>query len=422
MDYTSFKEITETVIAVIQQAVDDSGNWPPSMKVLPELLRDEHNGIGFYLFHVQENSHYKNYPAPGKDDPPVTYTPMALNLFYQLSANSTNDNNEEDAYDEQNLMSVAMKALHDNSVIKQTATGKKIDLKITLQILTPSESVQYWAAFESPVRLSAYYEVSVVFLEPEKQTSYAGRVLRYGNYIFTRGAPQITSSENIIQYSLPGEVDPRQVKISPAQAPPAFALPSSVNSIINFYGTNFGGGELQLLIISPLWPEPAVAEASWQLALLSDNQLQVTVRPTAVLQKALTPVQIIPGLYSAQVSITETRTLPDATVKTFYHVSNQFPFSVMPRISAISASGPDGYIVTCDVLQNPDLTEDDVMVFIGENRLAFTNAVSISPGEFKITGATTMELRIPAGTPAGDTALRILIRGIESEPRWITIP
>ena len=53
MDYTSFKEITETIIAVIQQAVNDSGNWPPTLKVLPELLRDQHNGIGFYLFHVQ---------------------------------------------------------------------------------------------------------------------------------------------------------------------------------------------------------------------------------------------------------------------------------------------------------------------------------------------------------------------------------
>ncbi len=422
MDYTSFKEITETIIAVVQKAVNETGNWPPTLRVLPELLRDQQNGIGFYLFHAQESSHYKNFPAPGNDIPPVPYTPMALNLFYQLSANSTNDNNEEDAYDEQNLMSVAMKALHDHSAIKITPAGKKINIKITLQTLSPSESVQYWAAAESPVRLSAYYEVSVVFLEPEKQLSYAGRVLSYGNFIFTRGVPQITSSENTIEYTLPGELTARQVKIQPAQAPPAFIAPAPINSVIRFFGTGFNGGTLQLLIISPLWPEPAVADVSWLPTFVSENQLNITVQPTALLKTALTPVDIIPGLYAAQVSITEQRTLPNAAIKTFNHVSNQFPFSVMPRISLINALGGGGFAVTCDVFQGPGITDDDIQVYIGATKLVLTAAVVLSAGEFRITGADTIELLVPAGLPAGQVALRIMIRGIESEPNWITLP
>jgi len=414
MDYTSLKEITETIIAVIQTAVDDTGNWPPSFKVLPELLKDEHNGIGFYLFHVQESSHYKNYPAPGNDNPPVNYTPMALNLFYQLSANSTTENNDKDAYDEQNLMSVAMKALHDHSQIQITPTGKKINIKITFQPLTPSESVQYWAAAESAVRLSAYYEVSVVFLEPEKQLSYAGRVLSYGNFIFVRNTPQITSSENIIDYLLPGEVTARKVKITPAQAP--------ISSTIHFFGTGFNGGTLQLLLISPLWPEPALADASWLPVLISENQLTITVQPTADLKTALTPVDIIPGLYAAQVSITQQRTLPNGTVKTFNHVSNQFPFSVMPRISLITALGGSGFAVTCNVFQNAGIVTDDIQVYIGEDKLDLSAAVLLTARQFKITGTTTMELMVPTGLSAGQVALRILIRGIESEPKWITIP
>ena len=421
MDYTSLKEITETIIAVLQQAVDDTGNWPPTLEVLPELLRDQNNGIGFYLFHAQESSHYKNFPSPGNDLPPVNYTPMALNLFYQLSANSTDVNDEKDAYDEQNLMSVAMKALHDNSEIKITSTGKKINIKITLQTLTPSESVQYWAAAESPVRLSAYYEVSVVFLEPEKQLSYAGRVLSYGNFIFVRGAPQITSSENTIEYTLPGELTARQVKIQPAQAPPAFTTPAPTNSIVSFLGTGFNGGTIKLLLISALWPEPAFADASWLPALISENQLNITVRPTAILNTALTPVDIIPGLYAAQVSITEQRTLPNGTVKTFNHVSNQFPFSVMPRISLISPLVAGTTTVTCNVFQNSGLTTDDIQVYIGEDKLLLSTAAP-SAGEFRITSATTIELVVPAGLLPGQVALRILIRGIESEPRWITIP
>ena len=422
MDYTSLKEITETIIDVIQTAVDDTGNWPPGFEVLPELLRDQNSGIGFYLFHVQESSHYKNFPAPGNDNPPVNYTPMALNLFYQLSANSVNENSEQDAYDEQNLMSVAMKALHDHSQIKITPSGKKINIKVTLQTLSPSESVQYWAAAESPVRLSAYYEVSAVFLEPEKQLSYAGRVLSYGTFIFVGGNPQITSSENIIEYTLPGEIAARQVKIQPAQAPPAFIAPAPINSIVSFFGTGFNVGALQLLIISPLWNEPAVADASWLPTLVSENELNITVQPTALLKTALTPVDIIPGLYAAQVSITEQRTLPDATIKTFNHVSNQFPFSVMPRISLINVLGGGGFSVTCNVFQNPGIITDDIQVYIGATKLVLTVAVVLSAGEFKITGATAIELLVPAGLPAGQVALRVMIRGIESEPNWITLP
>jgi hypothetical protein len=424
MDYTSLTEITETIIEVIQTAVDDDGSWSPDFEVSPELLRETHTGLGFYLFHVQESSHYRNFPAPGNDNPPVNYTPMALNLFYQLSANSTNDESEEDAYDEQNLMSVAMKALHDHSIINITASGKKVNIKITLQTLTPSESVQYWAAAQSPVRLSAYYEVSVVFLEPEKQLSYAGRVLSYGNFIFVRNAPQITSSQNIIEYLLPGELTPRQVKIQPAQAPPAFIAPAPINSVVSFFGTGFNGGTLQLLIISPLWAEPAVAGAAWLPTLISENQLNVTIQPTALLKTALTPVNIIPGLYAAQISITQQRTLPNGTIKTFNHVSNQFPFSVMPRISLITALGGGGFIVTCNVFQHAGMVDDDIQVYIGEDKLVLLPppAVVLAAGEFKITSTTTIELLVPAGLAAGQVALRILIRGIESEPRWITIP
>ena len=422
MDYTSLTEITETLIAVIQKAVEEANLWPATFKVSPELLRDKHTGLGFYLFHVQESSHYRNFPAPGNDNPPVSYTPMALNLFYQLSANSTNEASEEDAYDEQNLMSVAMKALHDHSQIQITPTGKKINIKVTLQTLTPSESVQYWTAAQSPVRLSAYYEVSVVFLEPEKQLSYAGRVLSYGTFIFVRNTPQITSSENIIEYLLPGELTLRQVKIQPAQAPPAFIAPAPSSSMISFFGTGFNGGSLQLLILSPLWPEPAIADATWLPALISENQLNVTVQPTAVLKTALTPVTIIPGLYAAQVSITEQRTLPNSTIKTFNHVSNQFPFSVMPRISLINALGGGEFDITGNVFQNAGIVTDDIQVYIGEHKLFLSAALVPAAGEFKITGATTIKLQVPPGLAPGQIALRILIRGIESEPKWITIP
>ncbi|MEO8148093.1 MAG: DUF4255 domain-containing protein [Bacteroidia bacterium] len=431
MDYTALEEITETIIHVIKTAVDMTNNWPPTLSVSPELLKDTNEGIGFYLYHVQENSHYKNYPAPGKDNPPVNYTPMALNLFYQLSANKRKNDNE-DAYDEQRLMSVAMKALHDNAIITKTIATpeKKVNLKITLQTLTPSESVQYWAAGESPVRLSAYYEVSVVFLQPEISTSHAGRVLSYGNYIFVQGAPRIISIENIIEYSLPGNPERLQVKIQPAQAPPAHALPAppliltpAIDSEINFIGSGFGGGDLKLFLISKKWNEPVIAGTDWQVKLVAENQLTAIVQETAKLESSpLTSVDILPGIYIAQISITEQKTFPGGTVKEFRHISNQVPFSVMPRIDAIKKGAGGKFTIEGYRFQHVDLNPEDIQVYISDKRATLNGGGLLGDPHFSITAIDKMELTIPAGFPTRTLPLRIMINGVESPPNWITVP
>lgn len=419
MDYTSLTEITKTIIAVLQNAIDPG----LTVKVLPELLRNNDLGVGFYLFHTQESPHYKNYPAPGKDHPAVSYTPMALNLFYQLSANWREDE-KEDAYEEQRLMSIAMKTLHDHTVMNTTNPGgKKINIKITLQTLSPSESVQYWAAAESPVRLSAYYEVSVVFLEPEKPKSYAGRVLSYGNYVFPINLPQLTSSESVIVYTVPGELTPRQVFASPAQITPANALPATELSKLLLKGTGLGGGTFELLIIHPRWAEPAVANSvDWELVRTADHTVAATVRENATLQTALTPVDILPGLYGAQVSLSVTRAT-SAGIKTFIQNSNQFPFLVAPRINSITPAtgiGGDTFIVNVYIVQHPDLLPADVQVYLGEDLLLYRPGGALNAGEFKITASNLVELRAPALLATGLVPVRVLINGVESAPRWIT--
>jgi hypothetical protein len=419
MDYTSLTEITKTLVAILQNAIDPG----LTVKVSPELLRNNDLGVGFYLFHAQENPHYKNYPAPGKDNPPVNYTPMALNLFYQLSANWKEDD-KEDAYEEQRLMSIAMKTLHDNAMVTTTNPGgKKINIKITIQTLSPSESVQYWAAAESPVRLSAYYEVSAVFLEPEKPKSYAGRVLSYGNYVFVNNLPQLTSSENVITYTVPGDNNPKQVIASPAQTPPANSLPASPVNKLVLKGSGLGGGALELLIIHPRWSEPAVADpVTWELVRTADHTLTATVRESAILQKSLTPVDLLPGLYAAQVSVKITR-VTSAGAKTFIQTSNQFPFLVAPRINSISpASGTGGttFIVNVFIVQHADLLPADIQVYIGEEQLLFKPGGVLNAGEFKINAVNLLELRAPAILAKGLVPVRVLINGVESTPNWIT--
>jgi hypothetical protein len=422
MDYTSLNEITETIIHLIQDAI-----VTPSDFVVPELLTKETEGISFYLFHVLENSHYKNYPPAGIDYPPVAITPMGLNLYYQLTCNKKKENGE-DAYEEQRLMSIAMKALHDQPVLKRTRPnaalgypqGKEIDIKIALQTLTPSESVQYWAAAESAARLSAYYEVSVVFLPPETVKSVSGRVLSYGNFIFTENAPRITATESTLEYLVPGDPNPRQVKIQPAQAKVPASAPPSISNKVTFYGSGFTGSNFEIRIISPLWDVPALAGSGWNVSRVSESQLEMTLQSTAILMKSLVPKDIIPGLYSSQVCKTEQRMLPNGTTKKFEHLSNLFPFSVIPRIDSVVPGAPGAFAIKGYLFQHADITQDDIQVYTGD-QLLLPAIAPLTPGTFKITAPDTINL---VGSPLvhGLVPLKIMVRGIESEPKWITLP
>ena len=207
------------------------------------------DGLSFYLYHVQQNPQFKNTVPKGNDASPVKYTPLALNLFYILSANSSS---EPAAPVEQLMMGIAMKALHDFPVVndvthvKSDSTdlvmnaaliGANNHFRISLQPIPFNEAVHYWTAGQSPLKLSAYYEISVVCLEPQESQSIAGRVLTYGTYVFPEGAPKITASRNTISFPVPFIAKPQKIDLQPAQVTPGGQL--------DFLGSGFLGEDIQ---------------------------------------------------------------------------------------------------------------------------------------------------------------------------------
>src|SRR5262245_39872075 len=117
--------VTQTLISLIEKHVNAS---PEKAKVSPlavsALPPDKLTGIGdhvlgLYLYYISEDAHYKNLPPPSDGLLPIRYTPMGLNLYYQLSAHSDLLGNVG-AENEQTMIGLAMKALHDYPVIDDT--------------------------------------------------------------------------------------------------------------------------------------------------------------------------------------------------------------------------------------------------------------------------------------------------------------
>lgn len=434
--------VTQTMINLLRESFDTSPAWTGAVpSVLPEpphrIPGTADNTLGFYLYHITENAHYKNLSASGSDHPPVRFTPMGLNLYYQLSANHVSEEGTG-AQQEQLMMGIAMKALHDypeindttevngNQVMHANIRGRTNIFKISLQPVTSSESIQYWTAGDSPIKLSSYYEISVVLLEPESVQTRVSRVLSYGVHVFTQGAPRLMSSQNVISFPFPGESTLRSIKLQPAQAPPSPPPPPPApelsDSQITFSGTGLSGDNMEILLLNASWDEPGLAGEEWNVQARGERFTAV-VRESVTLLSSGTEKSVLPGIYAAQLRVSRQHTSPGGVSSQIRHLSNQCPFTITPRIDAIN--GPVGNVFTVDgyIFQHSDLFEEEKQVYVGDNRLEGVAAAPPGAGQFFVVDQNHLQLRLPAGLTSGQhLPLRILINGAESAPRWLSVP
>jgi hypothetical protein len=426
--------VTEALVSLIDKYIKASPEAGAivGLKVSSEP-RDKLTGdstVGLYLYHLTEDAFFKNLPGTSADSPPLRYTPMGLNLYYQLSAHS-DTLLDPGIQKEQLLIGLAMKALRDFPIIDDTTEVGSPPVKVfPLNLrdadnrfrigLTPvlhNEALNYATAGAQPLRLSTYYQVSVALLEPEKPTLRAGRVLKYGVFTFTRGAPRLDGSRSTVTFTIPGEATPRKVEIQPAEAAVRNLATNSGGEVI-FFGSDLAGDETTLLLKNKVFAEPVEVGFDWGVTATGDEVFAV-VYPSAGL------IKILPGMYSAVAKVTTHQMGPDNKVRTFIKTSNETPFIVTPRIDAIGAPDGAGIVtVTGAVFQDAAISTEAVEVFVGANKIPLKAGAPLNAGEFEVVNATTLRFRYPiGGINSGETLpFRLIINGAESAPNWVVAP
>lgn len=418
-------DVTRALIRLLEAGVKSSPAWSSDTVAIspnpPDQL--EAGELGVYLYHLSEDAHFKNQPPPGADQPPVRFTPMALDLHYQLSVHP--GATAEAAYQAQLLLGLAVKVLHDYPTltdVTEVVTGNgpvrvfdtlALDdpdnrIRLNLQPVPSQAAVSFWTAGSTPLRPSAYYLASVILLEPEEAASRAGRVLTYGVHTFVHGAPRLDGSENVLSFTPPGAPE-REIRVRPAEVP--------VGGQIRFFGSHLAGEETHLLLRSRRWSEPRQADAPWGVVATAE-------RIVATVQEGVGAEAVLPGVHSAQARVVRRRTMPDGSVRSFEQGSNETPFAITPRIDGVGTPDGDGVLtVEGYVFAHPDLEVENLRVYLGADRLSAGAAGSLEPAEFAVLDAAHLELRLPAGLAAGDQVpLRLLINGAESAPNWIEVP
>jgi len=102
----------------------------------------------------------------------VRYLPLALDLFYLLSAYS-----ETSYAEEQEAMSVALRIFHANGVVRSDSTPTPAwQLTLTMEHRSYDELSRLWQATTVPLRLGVIYRAAVLFLTPDEPDAGAKEV------------------------------------------------------------------------------------------------------------------------------------------------------------------------------------------------------------------------------------------------------
>jgi hypothetical protein len=431
--------VTTTLLRLLKARVDVlwAGFFPVSPPAPPppvvaysgvssaSLTGDQ--ALGMFLYHANEDAHVKNVPPSYQDKPPVRFTPMGLQLHYQLVAHAGDLGGlESAALRSQRLFGLALKTLHHhpsldrNSQIDGTLVfppelqGSDNVFRITLKNIAPGEAANFWTAGTQAVRLAAYYEVSATLLEPDRPQVFGGRVLRYGVQIFVHGAPRLDTSRSTVRFRLPGEAADRTAEVQPGEA--------AVGEDIRFEGVDLSGDTTTLLIGNAGWDASEEVGTEWGVVAGVDAIL-MRVHDRAGSQ------DILPGIYSAAARVTRMRTMPDGSVRAFSQTSNEVPFTVAPSVTnpahnAVAVAAANVVTVTGGPFQHADILPANVHVIIGPDPVPREPTAALTAGHFEVVSATQLRFRFPiAGLTSGQTLpLRILVNGAECAPRWVQVP
>jgi hypothetical protein len=456
-----FQNITQDIDPALTGLLTVTANPPDKVESASQTL-------SLHLYHVAEDAYYKNALGLGNDVPNVAKIPMALSLFYILTAHHETESTF-DTEAQQKLMGYALKTFHDIPVITDQTRidgtlvldselrGKDNTLQVILRPVSPEDALTFWNSEQTKTaRLSAYYEVRVVMLEPETPKTIPGIVLSLGTFLVQIGTPHLDRSQSSVRFKIPEknggtvqqvEATPARVTLDNSATPP----PPDAHNRLLLLGANLTIGKSRsLLLKNGIWakllpPAGPVEQTivdldqnpNWKVEFQTDR-VAVKLAPTlrCVKPDATTAdLPVLPGFYGAFVRAVKDERVISGELKQIVASSNEIGFAVAPRIlppvSGQHVADGNGNIQIdlgseFDPL-DPNLPEDAIQVIVdGE---VYTRVKSDPPDnakEFFVTNTPANLIRIKPHFPVAVTELaahpfRLIVNGAESAPFWIEL-
>ncbi|MGJ8616715.1 MAG: DUF4255 domain-containing protein [Sulfitobacter sp.] len=420
-------------------------NDPEFTLMPPELVTATTRTLNLHLYHVAEDPHYRNAVGMSGGNPPINAQPMALRLFYVMTAHMTRAN-EFDAVAQQELLGLGLKTFHDNPAVTDSLVilptpaspptpvmhpellgdGNKIE--IVPRNLEPEDNLNFWAAEDQKTpRASAYYEVRTVFLSPEDVRSASGVVFDVGLYVASSVAARLRGSRSVLGFTMPMAtgLGAQALDVTPARAT-LRAVAVAGKPVVRLTGTNLTAGDVQLLhlvqgaqshLIDPvLNPDWALAFGASEISFISQPTLEVDDGAGGT-----NTIPVTPGITGFELTIRSYRMQGTTRLNADYKAGR---VDVALGAHIDGHAGPVGGNFTLDVDPVVDLTlADDVTLAVGgEYYTRDVVAAPTGPGTFFVNAAQiTFQPHLPLPF-SGAHAVQLFVDGAESQPYWIEVP
>jgi hypothetical protein len=414
--------VTDKLIALIDDSVASTTLWggaPPfTLTVggaMPESVRTDGGcQLSLYLFHVARDPSQANLPLNGvyQQDggpPPHAYEapffPLGLDLYYLLTAYA-----DKSYVYEQQAMSVAMACLNENPIVKTTVAldGNNVveEFTVTLAVETEDELSRLWQSTTAPMRLSAVYKVSPVFLTPlANRDVLAPLVERFALSADAVDLP-LDPAGDVSGTALASSFADPDAKLWPYDLAPAVAAPGDT---IALHGAGLDQATAARVYLLPA-SGPRVEVTSWRTdSPISKTSARLELPGGTGAAPGGTPD---PGVY--QLAVGSDKALGDKAT----HLSRLTPFSIAARVDpgvGTALLTPAGGIFS---LGGAGFLTGHTQVLLGTVSLTEGGGPP-SAGKFAIGGGgTTIDFAAPASLAPGRYAVRVRVNGIESKPAW----
>jgi len=426
--------VTDQLRKIVTDAIASSavfGGVPPpfSVNVSGQHPQTPTGGsdteLSLYLFHVAGDKYLANsfwsqaaQGGGGVGKQPVAFEPLSLDLWYMLSAQS-----QASYQHEQQVLGIAMQALHEHGTFPiPTPTplpNPVTPSQATLVLESPTfdEMSRLWQALGLPLRTTAQYRVSVVFLTPDSLPPEQPGVTTINlaaapaDPLADPSLPYLLGTRRTVKYDAPGPTTQiySQSPASTAPAPTgvtgqlfsldALMLEDSDHILLVSYDS---GGAATDTDITATWKQPVTPPYPAPPA----DGVPFLLRPPA---GAGAPA---PGRYELVV------TRP--SVPSFR--SNTVVLNVAPWVDPGGGPllHPAAGIYTMAVRDLPDTGAALRMGTLDLTRVA--NGSTPNAGEWQCSGGTTVTFAAPTGTPGGQYQIGLRAGDVEADPAlWAVV-
>jgi hypothetical protein len=356
----------------------------------PDKARGTNTGrqLNLFLYQPQPNAAFRNNAIPHRATPGETAAPpLALNLFYLATAYGEEQRTDEEVTSH-HLLGRAMSILHDHPLLGADEIRNALPdndlyqqverVRITMQPMTVDEVSKLWSAFQTPYRLSAFYQAAVILIESTRQ-------MRAPLPVLTRGK------------------DDRGIISQPGLIPPfpsidQLTLPARQNAIrlgetFVISGHHLDGATVQVRLTNPHNPQLAGAKILVPEAGATSTEIKVTLPDQ--------PAEWLAGVHVVAVVVRK----PDEVTD---RVTNELPLLLAPRIAAIApnpatrdAAGDVTLTLTCRPQVGPD---QRASLLLGDREIR---------AESRTAPTGNLSFNIAAAT-SGDYFLRLRVDGVDS--------